>query len=260
MTTTDLHLTGMSRASCAARIERGLTNSTASTPQNFAVEQAHVEHGEQVSAEDLIRAVESTGYHASVIDHSGHGGHGVHGGHGDHGGHEDHMAHDLPEDQLRVRLIGSAVLAVPVVALSMVMAWQFPGWQWLVLALTTPIVFWGGYPFHRAALNAARHRTSTMDTLVSIGTLSAYIWSAIVVIGGGLEHGHGHVYFEVAAAVTVFLLAGRYSEAKAKRSAGAALRALLAGGQGRHRDAGRHRGADPGRRPGGGRCDRGAPG
>ena len=216
MTTTDLRLTGMSCASCAARIERGLNElGDVSASVNFAVEQAHIEHGAQVSAADLIHAVESTGYHATVIDHSG------------QAGHQDHMAHGVPEDQLRTRLIGSAVLAVPVVALSMVMAWQFPGWQWLVLALATPIVFWGGYPFHEAALNAARHRTSTMDTLVSIGTVSAYIWSAAVVIGGAREHGHGHVYFEVAAAVTVFLLAGRYSEAKAKRSAGAALRALL---------------------------------
>jgi Cu+-exporting ATPase len=133
------------------------------------------------------------------------------------------MNHDVPEDQLRPRLIGSAVLAVPVVALSTVMPWQFPGWQPLVLALSTPIVFWGGYPFHKAALNSARHGTSTMDTLVSIGTLAAYLWSAFIVITGSV----GHVYFEVAAAVTVFLLAGRYSEAKAKRSAGSALRALL---------------------------------
>ncbi|MGV0991502.1 MAG: heavy metal translocating P-type ATPase [Mycobacterium sp.] len=224
MTTTDLRLTGMSCASCAARIERGLNElDGVNASVNFAVEQAHIEHGAQVSSAELIRAVEATGYHASVIDHSG------------HGGHEDHMSHDLPEDQLRARLIGSAVLAIPVVLLSMVMAWHFRGWEWLALALTTPIVFWGGYPFHKAALNSARHRTSTMDTLVSIGTLSAYIWSAFVVIGGGLAHGPthgpegalGHVYFEVAAAVTVFLLAGRYSEAKAKRSAGAALRALL---------------------------------
>ena len=219
MTTTDLRLTGMSCASCAARIERGLNElDGVNASVNFAVEQAHIEHGDHLSADDLIRAVEATGYHASVIDHS------AHAGTGGHAGHEDHMAHDLPEEQLRSRLIGSAVLAVPVVALSMVMPWQFPGWQWVVLALATPIVFWGGFPFHKAALNAARHRTSTMDTLVSIGTLSAYIWSAIVVIGGVA---HGHVYFEVAAAVTVFLLAGRYSEAKAKRSAGAALRALL---------------------------------
>jgi Cu+-exporting ATPase len=201
----------MSCASCASKIEGGLNrlDGVAATV-NFAVEQAHVEHDPHVSAHDLIRAVESTGYHASVIDHA-------------HPNHDDHMNHDVPEDQLRPRLIGSAVLAIPVVALSMVMAWQFPGWQPLVLALATPIVFWGGYPFHRAALNSARHGTSTMDTLVSIGTLAAYLWSAFIVITGSA----GHVYFEVAAAVTVFLLAGRYSEAKAKRSAGSALRALL---------------------------------
>ena len=211
MTTTDLRLTGMSCASCASKIEGGLNrlDGVAATV-NFAVEQAHIEHDPQVSPHDLIHAVESCGYHASVIDHA----------HMDHG---DHMNHDLPEEQLRPRLIGSAVLAVPVVALSMVMAWQFPGWQWVVLALVTPIVFWGGYPFHKAALNSARHGTSTMDTLVSIGTLAAYLWSAFVVI----TRSGGHVYFEVAAAVTVFLLAGRYSEAKAKRSAGSALRALL---------------------------------
>ena len=201
----------MSCASCASKIEGGLNrlDGVAATV-NFAVEQAHVEHDPHVSAHELIGAVESTGYHASVIDHA-------------HPNHDDHMNHDVPEDQLRPRLIGSAVLAVPVVALSMVMAWQFPGWQWWVLALATPIVFWGGYPFHKAALNSARHGTSTMDTLVSIGTLAAYVWSAFIVITGSA----GHVYFEVAAAVTVFLLAGRYSEAKAKRSAGSALRALL---------------------------------
>ena len=201
----------MSCASCASKIEGGLNrlDGVAATV-NFAVEQAHVEHDPHVSAHELIRAVESTGYHASVIDHA-------------HPNHDDHMNHDVPEDQLRPRLIGSAVLAVPVVALSTVMPWQFPGWQPLVLALATPIVFWGGYPFHKAALNSARHGTSTMDTLVSIGTLAAYLWSAFIVITGSA----GHVYFEVAAAVTVFLLAGRYSEAKAKRSAGSALRALL---------------------------------
>ncbi len=229
MTTTDLKLTGMSCASCAAKIERNLNQlDGVQASVNFAVEQAHVEHGPLVSADDLVRAVESTGYQAAVVDHSRHG---VGGGHGDH---DDHMSHDLPENQLRPRLIGSAILAVPVLALSMVMAWQFPGWQWLVLALTTPIVFWGGYPFHKAALRSARHGASTMDTLVSLGTLSAYLWSLIVLITGlGHGHGHGagqeggHVYFEVAAAVTVFLLAGRYAEAKAKRSAGSALRALL---------------------------------
>lgn len=214
MTNTDLQLSGMSCASCAAKIERSLNDlEGVRATVNFAVESAHVEHGPQVSERDLIQAVESTGYHASVVDHAGHG--------------QDHMSHDVPTEQLRPRLIGSAVLAVPVVALSMVMPWQFPGWLWLVLALTTPIVFWGGYPFHKAALNSARHGSSTMDTLVSIGTLAAYLWSLYAVLTGAAEHGHGHVYFEVAAAVTVFLLAGRYAEAKAKRSAGAALRALL---------------------------------
>ena len=197
----------MSCASCAAKIERGLNDlDGVRATVNFAVERAHVEHGGQVSEHDLIHAVESTGYHASVIDHSG----------------GNHMNHDVPADQLRPRLIGSAVLALPVLALSMVMPWQFPGWQWVVLALTTPIVVWGGYPFHKAALNSARHGSSTMDTLVSIGTLAAFLWSVVAVVTG-----HGHVYFEVAAAVTVFLLGGRYAEAKAKRSAGAALQALL---------------------------------
>jgi len=225
MTTTDLRLSGMSCASCASRVERGLNKLDGVTASvNFAVEQAHVEHDPSVTPEQLVHAVESAGYGASVIDHHAHAGHGDHGEHGDPG---DHMNHDLPAERLRYRLIGSAVLAAPVLALSMVMAWQFPGWQWLVFALTTPIVLWGGYPFHAAALNAARHRTSTMDTLVSLGTLAAYLWSAVVVITGGPAHGTAHVYFEVAAAVTVFLLAGRYAEAKAKRSAGAALRALL---------------------------------
>lgn len=223
MTITDLRLTGMTCASCAAKIEGGLNglDGVAATV-NFAVEQAHVEHDPAVGTDALIRAVASTGYRASVIDHAHHSPM-------DHGDHGDHMNHDLPEEQLRPRLIGSAILAVPVVALSMVTPWQFPGWQWVVLALATPIVFWGGYPFHAAAYNSARHRSSTMDTLVSIGTLAAYLWSAFVVITGSTGHGHGsgHVYFEVAAAVTVFLLAGRYSEAKAKRAAGSALRALL---------------------------------
>ncbi len=219
MSTTDLQLSGMSCASCAAKIERSLNRlDGVHATVNFAVEQAHVEHGPKVSEADLVQAVEATGYHASVVDHAGHLSH-------------DHMNHDVPADQLRPRLVVSAVLAVPVVAISMVMAWQFAGWQWVMLALTTPIVFWGGYPFHKAAINSARHGSSTMDTLVSIGTLAAYLWSAFTVVTGAAAHGHsqvhGHVYFEVAAAVTVFLLAGRYAEAKAKRSAGAALRALL---------------------------------
>ena len=236
MTITDLQLSGMTCSSCAARIERGLNglDGVAATV-NFAVEQAHVEHAPSVGTEDLIRAVGLRSIDDDEAAPAESGPVAVFVLQGDESRpapndpmhHGDHMAHDLPEEQLRPRLIGSAILAVPVVALSMVMAAQFPGWQWVVLALATPIVFWGGYPFHTAALNSARHGTSTMDTLVSIGTLAAYLWSAFVVITGSTGHGHGHVYFEVAAAVTVFLLAGRVAEAKAKRSAGSALRALL---------------------------------
>ena len=205
MTTTDLDLRGMSCASCAARVEGALNRlDGVRAAVNFALERAHVQHESEVSAGDLIRAVESTGYHASVAV--------------DLFSHDD----DEPQDLLRSRLIGSALLAIPVVAVSMVMGWQFAGWQWVALALTTPIVAWGGYPFHRLALLGARHRTSTMDTLVSLGTLAAYLWSTAAVLRGA-----GPVYFEVAAAVTVFQLAGRYAEARAKRASGAALRSLL---------------------------------
>ncbi|WP_420109713.1 heavy metal translocating P-type ATPase [Mycolicibacter arupensis] len=198
----------MTCASCAARVERGLNaldgvNATV----NFAIERAHVEHEAHVSAQDLVRAVETAGYRAAVAGEA-----------------HDHSAEhaDVSAGQLRTRLLGSAVLAVPVVALSMVMPWQFSGWQWLVFVLTTPIVAWGGYPFHRAALRTALHRSATMDTLVSLGTWAAYLWSVVAVLTGA-----GHLYFEVAAVVTLFLLAGRYAESHAKRSAGAALRELL---------------------------------
>jgi P-type Cu+ transporter len=206
MTTTDLDLGGMSCASCAARVEGALNRlDGVRAAVNFALERAHIQHESVVSAGDLIRVVESTGYHASVAV--------------DSFGRDD----DQPQDRLRSRLIGSTLLAIPVVAVSMMMGWQFAGWQWLALALTTPIVAWGGYPFHRVALLGARHRTVTMDTLVSLGTLAAYLWSAAAAV----LRGAGPFYFEVAAAVTVFQLAGRYAESRAKRSSGAALRSLL---------------------------------
>src|SRR5207249_1090989 len=106
---------------------------------------------------------------------------------------------------------------------SMAGAAQFPGWQWLALALSTPVVFWGGLGFHRATLVSARHRAATMDTLVSVGTLAAWLWSAVVLIGG-LD---AAVYFEVAAVITTLILLGRYLEARARRSSGAAIQALL---------------------------------
>ncbi len=207
MTITDLDLRGMSCGSCAVRIEGALNRlDGVRAAVNFALERAHVQHEDAVSTGDLIRAVESTGYQASVVvDPFG-------------------PADDSPHDELRPRLIGSTLLAIPVVAVSMVMGWQFAGWQWLALALTTPVVAWGGYPFHRAALLGIRHRTSTMDTLVSLGTLAAYLWSTAACAAVPFT---GPVYFEVAAAVTVFQLAGRYAEARAKRASGAALRSLL---------------------------------
>ncbi len=213
-TVTDLRLSGMSCASCAAHIEGALNDlDGVHATVNFAVETAHVEHDAGVSADDLVAAVESCGYHARPVAAAGAG-----------AGH-DPMNHDAGP-ALLTRLIASAALGIPVVLISMVMAWHFPGWEWLALALTTPIVFWGGYPFHRAALRSARRGASTMDTLVSLGTLAAYVWSVVVLLTGSGHHG-GHVYFETATAVTVFLLAGRYAEARAKRSAGAALTALL---------------------------------
>ncbi|MEZ0384043.1 heavy metal translocating P-type ATPase [Mycobacterium sp. pW045] len=198
----------MTCASCAARVERGLNAlDGVHATVNLAVERAHVEHDDTVSADELLRAVESAGYQAAVIGAA----------------HEHPAEHaDVPAGQLRPRLIGSALLAAPVVALSMVPAWQFSGWGWVVFALTVPIVVWGGYPFHRAALANAAHGAATMDTLVSLGTVAAFVWSAVAVLTGA-----GHLYFEVAAVVTVFLLTGRYAEAHAKRSAGAALRELL---------------------------------
>ena len=211
MTTTDLELRGMTCASCASRVERGLNAlDGVQATVNLAIERAHVEHEAGVSTTDLIRAVESAGYQAAVVDPAGTR-------RGDDTGQPE-----VPGAELRSRLIAATVLSIPVLALSMVPAWQFPGWQWLVFALTTPVVLWGGYPFHRAAVRSAAHGTSTMDTLVSLGTIAAYLWSAVAVIIGS-----GHVYFEVAAAVTVFLLAGRFAESHAKRSAGAALRELV---------------------------------
>ena len=159
-----------------------------------------------------------------------------------HGGHVHDTADAPGATPLRTRLLVSAALAIPVVALGMVPAWQFPGWQWVSLALTTPVVLWGGWPFHRATLRNARHGAATMDTLITLGTFAAYLWSVWALVFGnagriGIRHevmlfGPVHdasavVYFEVAAAVTVLLLLGRFIEQRSTRRAGAALRALL---------------------------------
>ncbi|MFE5505603.1 heavy metal translocating P-type ATPase [Amycolatopsis japonica] len=212
----------MTCASCAARVERKLNKvDGVSATVNYATEKAQVDFPAAVSVEDLVGVVESAGYTAQP------------------------PTPDEDEDQtgsLRSRLVVSAVLAVPVIVLAMVPAWQFPYWQWVSLALAAPVVTWGAWPFHRPAWTNLRHGAATMDTLISLGVVAATLWSLYALLFGtagtpgmrhGFEltmergHGAGNVYLEVAAGVTTFLLAGRYFEARSKRRSGAALRALL---------------------------------
>lgn len=233
-----LDLEGMSCAACAARIEKTLDRLEGVEAEvNFALERAEVRFDPAAAPDDraperLIGAVESIGYGARVRED----------------GRAAAEAADARRDDeataLRRRLLIAAALAVPVVAMSMIPALQLPGWQWLALALTLPVVTWAAWPFHRRAWQNLRHGGATMDTLISLGIAAAMGWSLYALVlggagaightmdmglGGALEHGGGasHLYLEVAASVTVFMLAGRYLEARAKRSAGAALRALL---------------------------------
>ena len=222
-----LAIGGMSCASCAARVEKKLNqlDGVAATV-NFATEQATVDFPDSVSPDVLVSAVEETGYTATLPAHDGPA--------------ETPVDDDATAPWLR-RLLISAVLTVPVVLLSMVPALQFDYWQWVALALASPVAVWGAWPFHRAALANLRHRAATMDTLISVGVSAAYLWSvwALLFTHAGTpgmkmtmslladKDGGSHLYLEVAAAVTTFILAGRYFEARAKRSSGAALRALL---------------------------------
>jgi len=224
----ELSIVGMTCASCAARIERKLNKLDGVTATvNYATEQARVSAPASVSPEQLIAVVESAGYTAVLP--------------GTHDEVDDGEGLD-PTRSLRDRLAVSAALGLPVLVLSMVPAWQFTNWQWLSLTLASPVVVWGGLPFHRAAWTNARHAAATMDTLISVGTLAAWLWSLYALFIGeagvpgmtmsfdlSVSRGSGahEIYLEVAAVVTVFLLAGRYFEARAKRRSGAALRALL---------------------------------
>nr|WP_083919616.1 heavy metal translocating P-type ATPase [Gulosibacter faecalis] len=230
----------MTCASCAARIEKKLDRLDGVTASvNFATEKAHVRAPESVDDAELIRVIEQTGYTAALPKAPERQP-------GDAGADEarpDDAAQDDPEVRaLRQRLIASTVLTVPVIAMAMVPALQFPNWQWLSLALAWPVIVWGGWPFHRAALRNARHGAATMDTLVSVGTMAALGWSLWALFFGtagatGLVHefsltierGHGaaNIYLEVGAGVVTFILLGRYIELRSKRRAGAALRALM---------------------------------
>jgi P-type Cu+ transporter len=225
----ELAITGMTCASCANRIERKLNKlDGVSASVNYATEQARVEHAPDVDVQTLLDAVAAAGYSATVPQPRGRA-------------EEAAPPHDATRE-LRDRLVISALLGLPVLVLSMVPPLQFQNWQWLALVLTSPVVVWGGLPFHRAAWTNLRHGAATMDTLISVGTVAAFLWSVYALFLGGagmpgmtmdftlaVERGRGadEIYLEVAAVVTVFLLAGRYFEARAKRTAGVALRALL---------------------------------
>ncbi|GAA2661752.1 heavy metal translocating P-type ATPase [Streptomyces vastus] len=227
----ELTIGGMTCASCAARVEKKLNRMDGVTATvNFATERAKVSYGDGIRVADLIATVEKTGYTA------------------------EEPAPPEPEPEaaapredpelasLRERLTVSVVLALPVVLLSMIPSLQFDNWQWLSLTLAAPVVVWGGLPFHRATFTNARHGAATMDTLVSVGTLAAFGWSVWALFWGhagmpGMRHGFDFtvsradasstIYLEVAAGVVTFILLGRYLEARSKRSAGAALRALM---------------------------------
>ncbi|MFJ9785526.1 heavy metal translocating P-type ATPase [Amycolatopsis sp. NPDC101161] len=200
-TRVELAIGGMTCASCAARVERKLNKVDGVTATvNYATEKAQVSYPSALSVDDLKAVVEAAGYSAKLP--------------------EPEAPDETPT--LRKRLLLSAVLTVPVIALAMVPAWQVD--PWVLLALAAPVVTWGAWPFHRAAAVNLRHATATMDTLISLGVVASVAWSLYALFFGAAGD---HLYFEVAAAVTTFILAGRYFEARSKRRAGAALRALM---------------------------------
>lgn len=233
----ELVIGGMTCASCAARIEKKLNKLEGVTATvNYATEKAKVTYVGSLSPEDFVATVEATGYTAALpapkvrsADTATEGG-------------EEKDEVDDEVSALRQRLLISAILSLPVLLLSMIPVLQFDNWQWLALTLASPVVVWGALPFHRAAFTNARHGAATMDTLISVGVSAAWLWSlwALFLGGAGMpgmrmtfdlmpsrEGGTAHIYLEAASVVTVFILSGRYFEAKAKKRSGAAMRALL---------------------------------
>ncbi len=222
-----LSLGGMTCASCALRVEKKLNKLPGVTATvNFATENATISLPQNLTVSDAIAAVESAGYTAKEVTHD----------------HRDEVEpKDSAEVALRNRLIISTILTVPVVLMAMIPLLQFDYWQWLSLTLASPVVVWGALPFHRAAWINLRHGNATMDTLISIGVSSAYIWSLYSLFFGGAgetgmqmgftllpnHNGTSEIYLEVASAVTVFILLGRYFEVRAKSQSSAALTALL---------------------------------
>jgi len=236
-TSVELEIGGMTCASCAARITKRLNKlDGVDASVNYATERASVTFADtaDVDVEQIIGEVEAIGYTARLPKPAGAEGTTDGAANKDDDGGESRL--------LLQRLIGSAVLGIPVLALSMIPRLQFTYWQWLTFALAWPVVLWGAWPFHRAALKNLRHGAATMDTLISVGTMAAFSWSVYALFKGdagvpgmtmrfqlSVERGAGRseLYLEVASAVTMFILAGRYFEARAKRRSGAALRALL---------------------------------
>ena len=225
---------GMTCASCAARIENHLNELDGVTASvNYATEKARVSHPPAVSAAEVVAAIEELGYTAELPAAL----------EAEESEVDDAVAgHDAELRAARDRVLIVAVLTVPVIAMAMVPLFQFDYWQWASLALAGPVVVWGAFPFHKAALANLRHGAATMDTLISVGTSSAFLWSLYTLFLGeagmpGMKHpfritiertaGEANLYLEVAAGVTLFILCGRYFEARAKRRSGAALRALL---------------------------------
>jgi P-type Cu+ transporter len=202
MATVQLELEGMTCAACAARIDKALNKlDGVQASVNFATEKAAVRYDdEQVALEDLVGAVEGAGYSASLT-----------------------RAESGPGARLGLRLAVATALTVPVALIAMVPPLGVDGWEWVALALTTPVWAWAGWPFHRAALKSLRHGAATMDTLISLGTTAAYLWSVVALLA--LED--AEVYFEVASVITTLILLGRWLESRARRRSGAALRALL---------------------------------
>ena len=228
----ELAISGMTCASCAARVEKKLNKLDGVTATvNFATETARVGFPAAVSVNDLISVVERAGYTAAVPP----GGSGP----ADAAAGENDGAGDTAA--LRQRLLVSLALTIPVVVLAMVPPLQFRNWQWAALALASPVAVWGAWPFYRAAFVNARHGAATMDTLISVGVAAAYLWSLYALFFGAAgrpgvrmgfawlarDSGAGATYLEVASGVTALVLLGRYLEARAKRQSGAALRALL---------------------------------
>lgn len=227
LTSIDLDVQGMTCASCAARIQKKLNKiDGVRAAVNYATARAHVLAPRGTTSEALIDVVRAAGYDAGPPDPS----------------EDAEAAARARTEAIRRRLVVSAAIAVPVMAVSMVTPWQFPGWQWVAFALTTPVLFWSGRGFHRSAWVNLRHGAFTMDTLISVGTLAAYLWSAFCLIFGnagtlGMKHPFSlhlvradsldAVYFEAACGTITFILLGRWIEARSRSEAGSALRELL---------------------------------